>query len=154
MILRRYWQVLVPWSVVIAYGAELYLHWQQLGNRLATHFSASGVPNGWQSKDAFALTSILVIAAILAAFLVLINAYGWSSPQKRQQLFAVYYGAAVFMGFLFWGLTKQNLHGGSAGMILPLAAAFAAGALGYWIGGAQAGGGDNGPPSWNSPAGS
>lgn len=138
MSLRRHWQVLLPCSVVIAYAAELDVHWRQLGNRVATHFSKSGVPNGWQSKDAFALTSILVIAFTLAVCLVLINAYGWSDPKKRQQLFAVYYGVTVFVGFIFWGLIQQNLHGGALGaisVILQLAAAFGAGTLGYRIGG-------------------
>ena len=150
MSLRWHWQGLLPWSVVIAYAAELYVHWHQLGNRVATHFSASGVPNGWQSKDGFALTSILIIAATLVVFLVVINAYGWSSPQKRQQLFAVYYGATVFVGMIFWGLIQQNLHGGALralSIILQLATAFGAGALGYWIGGGWLGSGEESPRS-------
>jgi hypothetical protein len=150
MSLRRHWQVLLPGCVAIAYAAELYVHWRQLGNRVATHFTASGVPNGWQSKDAFALTSILVIAFTLAFCLVLINAYGWSDPQKRQQLFAVYYGVTVFVGLIFRGLIQQNLHrglhGGTLSMILPFAAAFGAGALGYWIGGGWLGSEGESPP--------
>ncbi|MEJ2010316.1 MAG: DUF1648 domain-containing protein [Acidobacteriota bacterium] len=145
MSLRRHWQVLLPWSVVIAYAAELYVHWHQLGNRVATHFSASGVANGWQSKDSFALTSVLIIAGTLAVCLVLVNAYGWPGPQKRQQLLAAYYGVAVFVGLTFWGLVRQNLHGGVLNMIIPFAAAFGAGALGYWIGRARIGDGENIP---------
>lgn len=144
MSLRRQWKTLLPWAVVIAYAAELYIHWSQMGGRLVTHFTASGVPNAWQSKDGFALTSILTIAAVLAVCLVVINAYG-VGPQQRRPLFALYYGVAVFLGFIFWGLVEHNLRGGSVGTVVAFITAFTAGALGFWIGGAGAGSGENIP---------
>jgi hypothetical protein len=132
----RYWlAIFLPWLVLPAYGIALLRAWSRLGPRLAVHFGAAGAPNGWQNKGDFALTSLGTVFLVEAVFSLATRSSRQIDPLKSRQLFAVYYGSAVFVALISWGIVQHSLHGGSFSMSLPIWAAVGAGALGYWLGG-------------------
>ena len=98
----------LPWTIfgaiVLCAVAQSVLSFQQLPDRLASHFGASGAANGWMSKPAFFMVYAAMIA--LAAFagffpphsirkksparINLPNKEYWLAPERREQTFAFF----------------------------------------------------------------
>lgn len=87
----------------------------QLPDRMASHFSGNGTPNGWQSKhDFFVFSSIVVLVCAGISFLVsraiavfppelinLPNKSYWLAPERREETSRVF---AAHMGWFGCGL--------------------------------------------------
>jgi uncharacterized membrane protein len=81
-----------------------------LPDRLASHFAASGKPNGWMTKQQFFITyAVMLVPALLVEFWVsrsiankpdaklrLPNKEYWLAPERRAETFA------YFDGFFAW----------------------------------------------------
>jgi uncharacterized membrane protein len=82
----------------------------QLPERMASHFAANGRPNGWQSKQEFFVTLVLIVAVVAFVTFVLPwalsfmpeelvnlpNKSYWLSPERRQE------SSRVLAGHLAW----------------------------------------------------
>lgn len=99
--------------------------WDRLPARMATHFGASGQPNGWMSREG-ALKFILV----LMTFMLMLGTVILSRLRKPQaSSWAVLGLFLVIIGLLYWSseaVLAYNLHGGSvsigsATVLVPLA---------------------------------
>lgn len=78
--------------------AKAAVVWSRLPERVAVHFDASGVPNGWSSRSGLSLTILVLMALFAASYLAtgliarvpdrLINlprkAY-WLAPERRAE---------------------------------------------------------------------
>jgi uncharacterized membrane protein len=93
----------------------------QLPDRLASHFAASGMPNGWMTKTQFLVMYVLVLLPALAiefwvshriankpdARLNLPNKEYWLAPERRAETFAYFeifcawYGCAFLLVVVF-----------------------------------------------------
>lgn len=63
---RRMVVLWTAWAVLLVLTAvDLAWHYPQLPDRMATHFNASGVPDGWSSRPGF-LTATTVTTVILS----------------------------------------------------------------------------------------
>lgn len=94
----------------------LYYH-PLLPARVASHFGASGAPNGWMPKGALVWTDIIAAALLALLFsattwslpkypdsrINLPNKSYWLAPQRREETFSVitayflWFGAATFL---------------------------------------------------------
>lgn len=80
--------------------ARLAISFERLPQRMATHFDVSGKADGYQTRDGFAWTSVLISLALLALFAVLPailarlperminlpNKDYWLVPERRAQI--------------------------------------------------------------------
>jgi len=135
--------------VFIAMAKSIY-DYPMLPDRLASHFAASGIPNGWMMKPPFfALYALLVVVSAAVGFLVpraiatssdsrthLPHKEYWLAPERRVETFAFFrrhfawYGCALLLTeVLAIELAIQaNFHSPPrlpAGPLLFLIAAFA-----------------------------
>ena len=103
--------------MVLAAIAQSVFSYPQLPDRLASHFAASGAPNGWMTKEAFFLVYAVLIglAAIMefyparsiarssTARMNLPNKEYWLAPERRAATFGYFkqyfawYGCAVLL---------------------------------------------------------
>jgi uncharacterized membrane protein len=86
--------------LMLALGLLEWVHaYPQLPERMASHFTGNGTPNGWQPKEAFFLfTSLVIVVTAVPSFLVprqlaslspdkinLPNKSYWLAPEHREQ---------------------------------------------------------------------
>ncbi len=97
-------------AILLAGIAECVHDYSSLPDRLASHFSASGIPNGWMTKSQFLITyALMMLPALLIEFWVpyrmaskseaqlrLPNKEYWLAPERRVATFA------YFEGFFSW----------------------------------------------------
>jgi uncharacterized membrane protein len=68
--------------IALCAAAQAVLAFPQLPQRMASHFGASGMPNGWMSKSAFFVVYALIIGvAALVGYLVL-RSIAKKSPER------------------------------------------------------------------------
>lgn len=67
---RTFGVVLIA-GVVVAATIELFLVRASLPERVATHFTFDGTPDGWMGRDAFVVLTIALLAGVGGLFLVL-----------------------------------------------------------------------------------
>ena len=107
----------VFFGTVLAAVAQCVHDFPLLPERLASHFNASGMPNGWMSKTQFLWTyAIVLLSALLIEFWVsrtiagktdaqlnLPNKEYWLAPARRAETFAYFerFCAWYGCGFLF-----------------------------------------------------
>jgi uncharacterized membrane protein len=86
-----------------------------LPDRLASHFGASGIPNGWMTKSQFFITfAIVLLPALLVEFLLsygiskksdaklkLPNKEYWLAPERRAETFAYFDSFFAWYGCAF-----------------------------------------------------
>src|SRR5580692_11121933 len=89
-------------AIVLAAMAQCIHDFALLPERLASHFGASGLPNGWMTKPQFFIAYALVfLPALFVEFLVgrsvakkpadklrLPNKEYWLAPERRAETFA------------------------------------------------------------------
>ena len=104
-------------AIVLATIAQCVHDFPLLPDRLASHFGASGIPNGWMTKTQFMLMYGVVLLPALAiefwvsnqiankpdARLNLPNKEYWLAPERRAETFAYFetFFAWYGCGFLF-----------------------------------------------------
>jgi uncharacterized membrane protein len=118
--------------IVLAAIAQCIFSFSQLPERVASHFAASGVPNGWMAKQAFfAIYAVMIaLAAVVeiyparsiggrsSARINLPNKEYWLAPERRVltmayfEKFSAWYGCAFLLTFvLIMGLAiEANLN--------------------------------------------
>jgi len=98
LIALRYWQV-----------------WEQLPLRMATHFNASGQPNGWMSRDTSLWFALGITAFLLIVFtVILLVQYSAKKADPASWVTLAFF--YFVLGFTFYGnnlVLDYNLHGTS-----------------------------------------
>lgn len=116
------------WVILVAAIAQAIYAFPQMPERMASHFAASGTPNGWMTKGHFFLTyAITFLPALFVEFWVgrkisktsearinLPNKEHWLAPERRAETFAYFqaffawYGCALLFLLVFvFGLAMQ-----------------------------------------------
>lgn len=102
-------RALVWLLLALALAQALYFY-PQLPPRVASHFDASGQPNGWMSKQAFAVVNALVLLLLALLFLLpaairwpdsLVNLPHreyWLAPERRAETWATIGRYLAWMG--------------------------------------------------------
>ena len=108
-------------SIVLAAIAQCVHDFPLLPDRLASHFGASGMPNGWMTKPQFFITyAVVLLPALIVEFwahrrvaktpdakLRLPNKEYWLAPEHRAETFAYFesffawYGCALLLLVVF-----------------------------------------------------
>jgi uncharacterized membrane protein len=102
-------------AVVLAAIAECVHDYPLLPDRLASHFGASGMPNGWMTKSQFFFTfAIVLLPALVVEFLLpygiakkpdaklrLPNKEYWFAPERRAETFAYFDSFFAWYGCAF-----------------------------------------------------
>ena len=102
-------------AIVLAAIAQCVHDFPLLPDRLASHFAASGIPNGWMTKSQFFFTFAIVFLPALAvefwvshrianqpdAKLRLPNKEYWLAPERRAETFAYFDSFFAWYGCAF-----------------------------------------------------
>jgi uncharacterized membrane protein len=108
-------------AIIFAGIAECLHDYPLLPDRLASHFSASGIPNGWMTKPQFFITyAVMLLPALVVEFWVshriankpdaklrLPNKEYWLAPERRAgtfcyfESFFAWYGCALLFVEVF-----------------------------------------------------
>lgn len=113
------------WLALPLTALQYWSVWDQLPPRMATHFGASGQPNGWMARDTSLIFALVVTTLVLVSLT-------WALTRVRKpdvlawSLLAMLY---VVMGTLFSvnvAVLNYNLHGGPLNVVPALAAVFLA----------------------------
>jgi uncharacterized membrane protein len=108
-------------AIVLAAIAQCVHDFPLLPDRLASHFAASGTPNGWMTKQQFFMTyAVMLLPALFVEFWVshriakkpdaklrLPNREYWLAPEHRSETFAyidgffAWYGCALLLVVVF-----------------------------------------------------
>lgn len=99
--------ILFIWATSAALVVKLWTAWDQLPERVATHFGIDMRPNGWSSKNA--LAAIVVVAALGQAALttLLLLAVG-NFPGLIALILTV---VSVVLVSAFWQVIRYNVNG-------------------------------------------
>jgi hypothetical protein len=113
------------WLALPLTALQYWSVWDQLPTRMATHFGASGQPNGWMKRDTSLIFAMVVTAVILVAFT-------WALSRVRKpdvlawSLLGMLY---VVVGVLFsinLAVLNYNLYGRPLNVVPALAVVFIA----------------------------
>jgi serine/threonine-protein kinase len=105
-------------AIVLAAIAQCVHDFPQLPARMASHFAASGMPNGWMTKSQFFITYAMVFLPALAvefwvarriakkpdAKINLPNKEYWLAPERRAETFAYFESFFAWYGCAFLAL--------------------------------------------------
>jgi uncharacterized membrane protein len=115
-------------AIILAAVAQCVHDFPLLPDRLASHFAASGIPNGWMTKPQFFITYAIMLApALIVEFWVhrrvaktsearlrLPNKEYWLAPERRAEtfgyfeIFFAWYGCAfLFVEVFVMGLAMR-----------------------------------------------
>jgi hypothetical protein len=113
------------WLALPLTALQYWSVWDQLPGRMATHFGATGQPNGWTTRETSLIFAMVVTTLVLVALT-------WTLTRVRQpdvlawSLLAMLY---VLMGALFSvnvAMLDHNLHGRPLNLLPTLAVVFMA----------------------------
>jgi uncharacterized membrane protein len=102
-------------AIVLAAIAQCVHDFPLLPDRLASHFAASGIPNGWMTKPQFFITyAVVLLPAFIVEFwahrrvaktpeakLRLPNKEYWLAPERRAITFAYFDSFFAWFGCIF-----------------------------------------------------
>lgn len=122
------WLVALPWLALPAIALRFWLAWDQLPVRMATHFDASGRPNGWMTRAA-AMDFVLVLTAVMLLVFTVIAYIAHKRSEGDAISWAVLGLLYVILGIIYYGnssVLEYNLHARSVTVtpiliILPVA---------------------------------
>lgn len=113
----------VLWLGLPAAAIRLFMVWDRLPNRLATHFDFAGRPNGWMTPNGFLVFTLVTITAIAA--LSTIVAYRAAQPDlSAWTLLGFFYVVVGILCGAADGIVKYNLYGRSVHVAPFLIAGF------------------------------
>jgi hypothetical protein len=115
--MKRTWFQVSTWLLWLALpltALRYWMAWDQLPARMATHFDASGHPNGWMPRD----TSLWFALGLTALMLVIFTLVPYLAARKRGTSAAFCWACVAFawviVGFVFYvnnSLVEYNLTG-------------------------------------------
>ncbi|WP_329122663.1 DUF1648 domain-containing protein [Streptomyces sp. NBC_01465] len=105
----------------------------RLPNRLATHFTGTGTPNGHTATTPFVVTLSLILFALAALWPAVTLRRGQPAGGLKALIGAAW-GLAAFLGYLMDATLRANLHTPARMPLWNLAAAFGAAALATGVG--------------------
>ncbi len=100
----------LPWLAVVLVGMRYWQVWDRLPARMATHFDASGRPNGWMSREASLIFMLGILVFVLISFTLIVARL--RRTEASSWAFLVLFGVAT--GTIFWvneSLLAYNLDG-------------------------------------------
>ncbi len=111
---RRPFQFAVAllWLTLPLVAIQYWRVWEQLPERMATHFNAAGQPNGWMSREVSAEFGVGIMAFLLVVFTPILWAISRRATDKFAWAFLVF--CAIITGFVAFGNQKviaYNLQG-------------------------------------------
>ena len=113
----------VLWLGLPAAAIRLFMVWERLPIRLATHFDFAGRPNGWMTPNGFLVFTLVTITAIAA--LSTIVAYRAAQPDlSAWTLLGFFYVVVGILCGAADGIVKYNLYGRSVHVAPFLIAGF------------------------------
>lgn len=89
---------MVPWLGLVAMVFEIWSRYDQLPARIASHFNAAGLPNGWAPKNEFFTVIVPMSVVFLALFTFLASRFESNSGLGWVTLIAEYWGTGLFAG--------------------------------------------------------
>jgi len=113
------------WFALPLTGLQYWSVWEQLPARMATHFAASGQPNGWMTRETSLILSLVVTVLVLVALT-------WAFTRVRKpdvlawSLLAMLY---LVIGVLFsinLAVLNYNIYGRPLNVVPALAVVFVA----------------------------
>jgi len=117
--------ILLPWIGAAALMAKFTSSWNELPERVATHFGLSGEPNGWMNKRPLVAIMIVVTLAICGGTIPLMTI----EPRKSAgALCTVLLTSTAVIG-AFWEMINYNVTGQKFRMLRPLLPVAGMGAL-------------------------
>ena len=97
----------LPWIGAAALMAKFVSSWNELPERIATHFGISGEPNGWMNKGPLTAVMIVVVVAICGSTIPVVL-----TPAKQSSggVFTLLLASAAVVG-AFWEMIDYNVSG-------------------------------------------
>ena len=112
--MQREWHAVATWFMWVALPAtalNYWLYWDQMPARMATHFDASGHPNGWTTPTGALEFALLFTVFFLVVFTFVSYAIRANKPRAAwPALVFSYVVLGVFSGVSNW-LVWRNLSG-------------------------------------------
>ncbi|HKU23036.1 MAG TPA: DUF1648 domain-containing protein [Terriglobales bacterium] len=114
---------LAIWLVLPVVALRLFMVWERLPLRLATHFDLAGRPNGWMSPNAFLVFILVTLTAAAATSTIVVyrvsqpDLSAWTLLGFLYVLTGILYGAAD-------GIVNYNLYGRGVHVLPYLIAGF------------------------------
>ena len=103
-----------PFVLIVAAAAYLNLNWDRIPARFPVHFGAGGEPNRWAERTAKGVYGLLILAAELCAWLLIMALAGWYGARRshfRSVMLGIMIAAEYFLGCLFALIALQPLLG-------------------------------------------
>lgn len=97
----------LPWIGAAALMAKFVSSWNELPERIATHFGISGEPNGWMNKGPLAAVMIVVVLVLCGSTIPVMST---DARKSDTAIFALLLSAAAVVGG-FWEMIDYNLTG-------------------------------------------
>lgn len=114
---------LAIWLVLPVVALRLFMVWERLPLRLATHFDLAGRPNGWMSPNAFLVFILVTLTAAAATSTIVVyrvsqpDLSAWTLLGFLYVVTGILYGAAD-------GIVNYNLYGRGVHVLPYLIAGF------------------------------
>jgi hypothetical protein len=96
----------LPWIGTAALMAKFASSWNEVPERVATHFGISGEPNGWMNKGPLAAVLVVVAGALCGSTIPVMSTKGKSDGA----IFTLLLSAAAVVGG-FWEMIDYNVTG-------------------------------------------
>jgi Protein of unknown function (DUF1648) len=117
--------ILLPWIGAAALMAKFISSWNELPERVATHFGLTGEPNGWMNKRPLVAIMIVVTLLVCGGTIPLMMI----DPRKSAGAIpTVLLSSAAVIG-AFWEMIDYNVTGEKFRMLRPLLPVAGVGAL-------------------------
>ncbi|HSB75615.1 MAG TPA: DUF1648 domain-containing protein, partial [Terriglobales bacterium] len=113
------------WLALPVAGLRLYMVWDNLPPRLATHFDLAGRPNGWMPPQAF-LIFVLVVLGSTAAVATFTMIRAQEPDLSAWTLLGFFYVVAGILYGAVDGIVNYNLYGRSVHVLPYLISGFGA----------------------------
>jgi uncharacterized membrane protein len=113
------------WLVLPLTAFQFWTVWNQLPARMASHFGAAGQPNGWMSREALVIFSVVLLTFLLATFT-------WSLTRVRRpdalawSLLAMFYVVVGVLLSVNASVLSYNLYGRPLNIVPAMVVVFVA----------------------------
>lgn len=113
------------WLALPVIGLQYWIVWDQLPVRMASHFGATGQPNGWMTRETSVIFSLVLLVFLLAIFTFVLtrirkpDALAWS-------LLAMFYVVIGVLVSVTSSVLDYNIHGRPLNIVREIVVTFLA----------------------------